>query len=101
MSVLKSYMKCELPTISSRIDLLSQFVDIKTNNLDIQQEQEQVSKKFYVGNLDKDITEEDLNQLFGLKTAVYLRQTCSIEMPLDKNTGKSRICFLKCTSARI
>ena len=43
-----------------------------------------------MGNLNKDITEEDLNQLFGLKTTVYLRQTCSIEMPLDKNTGKSK-----------
>ena len=43
-----------------------------------------------MGNLNKNITEEDLNQLFGLKTTVYLRQTCSIEMPLDKNTGKSK-----------
>ena len=41
-------------------------------------------------NLNKGITEEDLNQLFGLKTTVYFRQTCSIEMPLDKNTGKSK-----------
>ena len=31
------------------------------------QQKEQVSKKLYVGNLNKDITEEDLNQLFGLK----------------------------------
>ena len=38
----------------------------------------------------QDITEEDLNQLFGLKTTVYLRQNCSIEMPLNKNTGKSK-----------
>ena len=43
-----------------------------------------------MGNINKDITEEDFNQLFGLKTTVYLRQTCSIEMPLDKNTGKSK-----------
>ena len=42
-----------------------------------------------MGNLNKDITEEDLNQLLGQKTTVYFRQTCSIEMPLDKNTGKS------------
>ena len=41
-----------------------------------------------MGNLNKDITEEDLNQLFGLKTIVYFPQTCSIEMPLDKNTAK-------------
>ena len=43
-----------------------------------------------MGNLNKGITEEDVNQLFGLKTTVYFRQTCSIEMPLDKNTGKSK-----------
>ena len=43
-----------------------------------------------MGNLNKDITEEDLNQLFGLENTVYFRQTCSIEMPLDKNTGKSK-----------
>ena len=43
-----------------------------------------------MGNLNKDITEEDLNQLFGLKTTVYFCQTCSIEMPLDENTGKSK-----------
>ena len=41
-----------------------------------------------MGNLNKGMTEEDLNQLFGLKTTVYFHQTCSIEMPLDKNTGK-------------
>ena len=37
MSALKSHMKCELSTISSRIELLSQFEDTKTNNLYIQQ----------------------------------------------------------------
>ena len=41
-----------------------------------------------MGNLNKDIIEEDLNQLFGQKTIVYLRQTCSIKIPLDKNTRK-------------
>ena len=51
---------------------------------------EQVSKKLYVGNLNKDITEEDLNQLFGLKTTVYLRQTCITEILLYKNTRKSK-----------
>ena len=58
--------------------------------METNQQEKQVCKKLYVGNLNKDITEEDLNQLFGLTTTVYLRQTCSIEMPLDKNTGKSK-----------
>ena len=47
-------------------------------------------KKLYVGNLNKNTTEEDLNQLFGLKTTVYLRQARSIKIPLDKNTGKTK-----------
>ena len=49
-----------------------------------------------MGNLNKDITEEDLHQLFGLKTTVYFHQTCSIKIPLEKNTGKSKgFVFLK------
>ena len=58
--------------------------------METNQQEKQVCKKLYVGNLNKDITEEDLNQLFGLTTTVYLRQTCSIEMPFDENTGKSK-----------
>ena len=37
MSVLKSIMKCELSTMSSKIDSLSEFVDPKINNLNDQQ----------------------------------------------------------------
>ena len=58
--------------------------------METNQQEKQVCKTLYAGNLNKDITEEDLNQLFGLSTTVYLRQTCSIEIPLDKNTGKSK-----------
>ena len=55
----------------------------------LQTNQEQVSKNIYVGNLNKGIT-EDLNKLFGLKTKFYLRQAWSIEMPIEKNTSKSK-----------
>ena len=37
MSALKSHMKCELSTMSSKIDSLSQFVNTKINNLNYQQ----------------------------------------------------------------
>ena len=37
MSELKSHMKCELSTMSSKIDSLSEFVNTKINNLNDQQ----------------------------------------------------------------
>ena len=73
-------------------DIGQQF---QKQHMETNQQEKQVCKKLYMGNLNKGITEEDLNQLFGLTATVYLRQTCSIEMPLDKNTGKSkRFAFL-------
>ena len=39
---------------------------------------------------------EDINEFFGLKSAEYLRQNCSVEMSFDRNTGKSKVfAFLK------
>ena len=39
---------------------------------------------------------EDINELFGLKSTEFLRQDCSIEMPIEKNTRKSKgFTFLK------
>ena len=37
MSALKSHMKCELSTMSSKTDSLSEFVNTKINNLNDQQ----------------------------------------------------------------
>lgn len=47
-------------------------------------------KRLFIGNLNPDVTENDLNDLFGLKKTKYLCQTCSIQMPIYKNTGKSK-----------
>ena len=38
----------------------------------------------------KSESEDVLNNLLGLKSTKYLCRTCSIEMPMDKNTGKSK-----------
>ena len=60
------------------------------------QQLKQNCKKLYVGNLNPNVTEEDINELFGLKSTEYLRQNCSIEMPIDRNTRKSKgFAFLK------
>ena len=54
-------------------------------------------KKIYVGNLNKDVTINDLNELFGLKTTRYLQEYCSIELPVNEKTGKSRgFAFISC-----
>ena len=54
-------------------------------------------KKVYVGNLNKDITINDFNELLGLKTTRYLQESCSIELPTNEKTGKSRgFAFISC-----
>ena len=42
----------------------------------------------YVGYLYINVTEEDINELLGLKSRKYLRQNCSVEMSVDKTTKK-------------
>ena len=60
------------------------------------QQLKQNGKKLYVRDLNPNVTEEDINELFGLKSTEYLRQNCSVEMPIDRNTRKSnRFEFLK------
>ena len=46
-------------------------------------------KQLYIGNLNTDIVEEDLNQLFGIRSTKYLQDTCNIKMPVDQKTGKN------------
>ena len=35
----------------------------------------------YIGNLSKNSNEEDIAELFGLRTTSYLSENCFIEMP--------------------
>ena len=42
-------------------------------------------KKIYVGNLNKDLTINDLNELFGPR---YLQESCSIELPMNEKKRK-------------
>ena len=47
-------------------------------------------KNIYVGNLPEDITKQDVCELFGLDSTSYLRDTCSIDFPINNKTGKSK-----------
>ena len=53
------------------------------------QQMKQNSKKL-CQELNINATEEDINELIGHKSTEYLHQNCSAEMPIDKNTGKSK-----------
>ena len=43
-------------------------------------------KQLYIGNLNTNIVEEDLNQLFRIRSTKYLQGTCSIKMPVNQKT---------------
>ena len=60
---------------------------IKDQNM---QNVDNTPKRLYIGNLNPDVTEDELKNLLGLKSTKYLCRTYSIEMPMDKNTGKSK-----------
>lgn len=68
---------------------------LQSNNINQTQQLKHNSVKLYIGNLNTNVTEEDINELLGLKPTVHLRQNCSAEMA-DKNTAKSKVfSFLK------
>lgn len=46
-------------------------------------------KKIYVGNLGSNVTNDDLNQLFGLGATPFLQQTCCVDVACD-DKGKSK-----------
>ena len=54
-------------------------------------------RKIYVGNLNKNVTINDLNELFVLKTTRYLQEYCSIEFSMNEKTGNFRgFAFISC-----
>ena len=45
-------------------------------------------RNIYAGNLPEDINKQDICELFGLNSALYLRDTCNIDSSINNNTGK-------------
>ena len=46
-------------------------------------------KRLYMDNLNKDLKEEDLIELFGFNANTYLQENCRVELPNGKN-GKNK-----------
>ena len=49
-----------------------------------------IVKTFYVGNLNKNVTEQDLIKLFGLRTTNYLWNTYNVKLILCSETNNSQ-----------
>ena len=47
-------------------------------------------RSIYAGNLHISVTENDLYDFFGLRSTKYLQETCKVNLPLCKRTGKSK-----------
>ena len=47
-------------------------------------------KFLYIGNLDQTANEEDLYELFGLRSTKYLSENSYIDFVMDEQTGKSK-----------
>ena len=60
----------------------------KPNNNDIQHKSKNNcnQKQLYICNLNADVVEEDLNQLFGIRSTKYVQDTCSIKIPVNQKT---------------
>ena len=57
----------------------------------VQQENQSYHKnKIYVGNLDSNVSIEDIYDFFGLKSAAYLHTTCHVDFTLNHQTQKTK-----------
>ena len=42
-------------------------------------------KRRFIGNLNKDVKEQDLVELFGFNATTYLQENCCVDLPTGKN----------------
>ena len=56
-----------------------------------------------MGNLYENVTNEDIYELFRLKTNEYLRQTSSVDLKMSEKAGKTEVLalFLYQNSSRL
>ena len=108
----KSSAGCEHSMINAKLNSFSEYTNEAISNLDHRKdknskslqdnttfhekeslklkENQHQSKKLYVGNFISCVTVNDIHKLFGIRLTKYLRDTCSVEMPLrshDQSKG--------------
>ena len=55
-----------------------------------QENQSHHKNTVYVGNLESNVSIEDIYELFGLKSTAYLHSDCYVNFPLNQQTQKTR-----------
>ena len=69
--------------------------DLCKNNRTQQHEQQQNQLgKLFIGNLNANVTMDDIYKLFGLKATKYLRSNTYVEMPLNRNSQRRGFAFV-------
>ena len=87
-----SFLQQEL---RSKKELIKSLMDTQTMVLETISKQNQFkAKKIYIGNLNENVTNEDIYKLFGLKTTEYLRQTSIVDWKISEKAEKNWVLAL-------
>ena len=78
----------ELPTQQQQ---QQQQIHYRKKTQQQQVEPKNQNRSTYAVNLHISVTESDLYNFFGLRSAKYLQETCKVDLPLCKITGKSKV----------
>ena len=59
------------------------------NNQTNHNQKSKQEKRLYIGNLNKDVKEQDLIEFFGFNATTYLQENCRVDLLIGKN-GKNK-----------
>ena len=68
----------------------------KHNRTQLHEQQQNQLGKLFIGNLNANVTIEDIYELFGLKTTKYSLSNNCVEMSLNHNGQTRDFCFRHC-----
>ena len=78
-------------TFAPAIILNKNYQDYQKRHQPQPQHQKQLQQtSLYIGNLDQKVNEEDLYEIFGLKSTKYLSGNSYINFVMDEQAGKSK-----------
>ena len=83
------HSRCQQPRNQQNNETQKHDESYKNNQTQQHAQQQNQLGKLFIGNLNVNVTIDDIYELFGLKTTKYLRSNTYVEMPLNRN-GQTR-----------